>query len=162
MDIIYSIDLTEMIAFSVIASVGSIVLLSLLIKVVFWFIRGHDYRWLSVVIFVIVLLTISFGLILFSSDAICSVGFIIKAQKGSCEVEVGEFSIVDVEEVYHRDVFLGYRATVLCAGYKLDAANTFSSEEIEALKKQKRAKISFNYIKEDLYIVRVEKANSIP
>lgn len=160
MGIIYYIDLTEMIAFSVIASVGSIVMFLLLIKVIFWFIRGHDYRLLSVVIFVIVLLTITFGLILFSSDAMSTVCFIIKAQKGPCEVEVGDFSVINVEEVYHRDDFLGYRATVLCAGHKLDAANTFSSEEIEALKKQKRVKICFNYIKEDLYIVRVEKADN--
>ncbi len=156
MNVVYSIDLTEMIAFSVIASIASIVMLALFIKIVTWFIKGRDFRALSVIVAVLVLLTVAYGLILFSSDAISTACFIINTRKDRGEIETGDFSVIGVEEVYQRDDFLGYRATLICAGRELDAANVFSGEEIETLKKQNEARITFGFVKGDLYIMRVE------
>jgi c-di-AMP phosphodiesterase-like protein len=160
METIYYIDLRELFLFSLIALAASIVMLVLLIRVIVWFIKGHDYRLIVVVIFVIVLLTIAFGLILFSTDSISTVCFIINAKKDQCEVVSGDFSIISVEEEYHRDDFLGYSVTFICEGRKFAAANLFTNEEIEELKKLNEAKISFNYIKKSLYIVKIDSAKS--
>lgn len=147
MEIIYYIDLMELFLFSLIALATSIVTLVLLIRVIVWFIKGHYYRLILVVIVVIVFLTIAFGLILFSTDTISTVCFIINAKKYQCEVVSGDFSIISVEEEYHRDDFWSYSVTFKCEGRKLAAANLFTNEEIEVLKKLNEAEISFNYIK---------------